>query len=308
MRMPKVVALSLVTPLAVVVHLAASSPQVDAKVGEVLAAARAALGGDTALAKVQTLSVSGATRRMMGEREIAGDVTIDFMLPDKMRRTDSFGIPGGPTMERVSVLNGGEVWDDSTNRGGGGFMMRMGGGPGGPGGPGGRELTEEEKQRMRDMQTRRMKAELARHELAFLMRTNAAITYAGVAEAEDGKADVLEIKPDSGTPMKMFIDQATHLPLMLTYEAPLPRMIVRGGPGQGQGQRPTPEEIEKMRAEPPQMATFEVRYSEYKKVDGVMLPHLIATSANGNVTEEWTVEKFKINPALKPESFVKKGS
>ena len=116
---------------------------------------------------------------MMGEREIAGDVTIDFMLPDKMRRTDSFGIPGGPTMERVSVLNGGEVWDDSTNRGGGGFMMRMGGGPGGPGGPGGRELTEEEKQRMRDMQTRRMKAELARHALAFLMRTNAAITYAG---------------------------------------------------------------------------------------------------------------------------------
>ena len=60
MRMPKVVALSLVTPLAVVVHLAASSPQVDAKVGEVLAAARAALGGDTALAKVQTLSVTRA--------------------------------------------------------------------------------------------------------------------------------------------------------------------------------------------------------------------------------------------------------
>ncbi len=127
MRMPRNVALALVAPLAIAAHLTASSPQVDAKVGEILAAAREALGGEAALAKVQTLSVTGATRRMMGDREIAGDVTLDFVLPDKMKRTDSFGIPGGPTMERVSVLNGTEVWDDSTNRGGGGFMMRMGG-------------------------------------------------------------------------------------------------------------------------------------------------------------------------------------
>ena len=307
MRMPRMIALALAAPLAVAVHLAASSPQVDARVAEILAAARQALGGEAALSKVQTLTVTGSTRRMMGDREINGDVTLDFILPDKMRRTDSFGIPGGPTMERVSVLNNGEVWDDSTNRGGGGFMMRMGpGGPGGQGGPGGppREPTEEERQRMRQAQAQRMKNEMARHSLAFLLRTDASVTYAGEAEAEDGKADVIEVKPLGGTAMKLFIDQATHLPLMVTYEGVLPRMIgMRPG-----GQRPTPEEIEKMRSEPPQTALFEVRYSEYKKVDGVLLPHLITTGANGNVTEEWTIDKFRVNPALKPESFVKKGS
>lgn len=298
------VALALVAPLAVAAHLTASSPQVDARAGEILAAARQALGGDAALAQVQTLSVTGATRRIMGEREVAGDVTIDVVLPDKMKRTDSFGIPGGPTMERVSVLNGTEVWDDSTNRGGGALMMRMGG-PGGPGGPGapGRAPTEEERTRMREAQARRMQAELARHALAFLLRSDATATYAGEAEAEDGKADVVAIRPLGGTAMKLFIDQATHTPLMISYEGTLPRMVVRGG-----GQRPTPEEIEKMRSEPPQTAVFEVRYSEYKKVDGILLPHLITTSANGNVTEEWTIDKFKVNPALKPESFVKKGS
>jgi hypothetical protein len=198
------------------------------------------------------------------------------------------------------------VWDDSTNRGGGGFMMRMGGpGGGGPGGPGapGREPTEEERQRMRDAQARRMKSEMARHTLAFLLRTDAPATYAGEAEADDGKADVIEVKPEGGTPMRLFIDKATHLPLMISYEGVLPRMFAASG-----GQRPTPEEIEKMRREPPQTAVFEVRYSEYKKIDGVLLPHLITTGANGNVTEEWTIEKFKLNPALKPESFVKKGS
>lgn len=306
MRMPRMIALALAAPLAVAAHLAASSPQVDARAGEILAAARQALGGEAALSKVQTLTVTGSTRRMMGDREINGDVTLDFILPDKMRRTDSFGIPGGPTMERVSVLNNGEVWDDSTNRGGGGFMMRMGpGGPGGQGGPGGppREPTEEERQRMREAQTQRMRNELARHELAFLLRSDAPATYKGEAEAEDGKADVIEFQPLGGTAMKLFLDQATHLPLMVSYEGVLPRMMFRAG-----GQRPTPEEIEKMRSEPPQTAVFEVRYSEYKKVDGVLLPHLVTTGANGKVTEEWTIDRFKLNPALKPESFVKKGS
>lgn len=300
MHTPRLIALALVAPLAVAAQLTAGSPQVDAKVTEILAAARQALGGEAALGKVQTLSVSGTTRRVFGEREMSGDSTVDFVLPDKMRRTDTFGIPGGPTMERVSVVNGNDVWDDSTNRGGGGFMMRMG--PGGPGGPG-REPTEEERQRMREMQARRMKAEMARHTLALLLRTDAPVTYAGLAEAEDGKADVLDIKAEGGVPLKIFIDQATHLPLMITYEAPLPRMVVAR-----QGQRPTPEEIEKMRSEPPQMATFEVRYSEYKEVDGIQFPHLISTGANGNVTEEWTIEKIKVNTSIKPESFVKKGS
>lgn len=296
-------AVALVAPLTIAVQLAATSPQVDDKVAQILTAAREALGGEAALSKVQTLSVAGSTRRIMGDREISGDVTIELLLPDKMKRTDSFGFAGGPTMERVAVLNGDEVWDDSTNRGGGGFMMRMG--PGGPGGgPGGpqRELTEEDKQRMREMQVRRMKADMGRYALGFLLRTDASITYAGVAEAEDGKADVLDITPLGGTPMKLFIDQATHLPLMLSYEGVLPRvMVARGAP-------PSQEEMEKMRREPPQTATFEVRYGEYKAVGGVLFPHVLTTGANGNVTEEWSIDKIKVNPSLKAESFSKKGS
>ena len=167
-----------------------------------------------------------------------------------------------------------------------------------------REPTEEERQRMRQAQAQRMKNEMARHALAFLLRTDAPVTYAGEAEAEDGKADVIEVKPLGGT-----ADEAVHRP----GNPPAADGQLRGraaahdGARPG-GQRPTPEEIEKMRSEPPQTAIFEVRYSEYKKVDGVLLPHLITTGANGNVTEEWTIEKFKVNPALKPESFVKKGS
>jgi hypothetical protein len=298
--------LFVLVPLVATVPLRAIAPQADVKAEEILKAARTALGGDDALAKVQSATVTGSSRRIMGEREFSSDVTLDLLLPDKFKRTEemSFG-QGGPSVTRVSAVNGTEVWDDGTNRGGGGFMMRMGG-PGGPGGgPGGagREPTEEERARFKQFQERRMKSERARYSLIWFLKSDAPVTYAGVAEAPDGKADVLEIKPEGAAPMKLFIDQESHKPLMLTYEGVLPRMIIRG-----QGQRPTPEEIEKMRNEPPQQVTYEVHFSEYKKVDGVLLPHLISQSVNGNVSEEFTIEKYKLNAPLKPADFAKKGS
>jgi hypothetical protein len=298
--------LFVLVPLVATVPLRAIAPQADAKAEEILKAARTALGGDDALAKVQSATVTGSSRRIMGEREFSSDVTLDLLLPDKFKRTEemSFG-QGGPSVTRVSAVNGTEVWDDGTNRGGGGFMMRMGG-PGGPGGgPGGagREPTEEERARFKQFQERRMKSERARYSLIWFLKSDAPVTYAGVAEAPDGKADVLEIKPEGAAPMKLFIDQESHKPLMLTYEGVLPRMIMRG-----QGQRPTPEEIEKMRNEPPQQVTYEVHFSEYKQVDGVLLPHLISQSVNGNVGEEFTIEKYKLNAPLKPADFAKKGS
>jgi len=291
---------------------AAAPAAPDPKAQDVIKQARAALGGEAALAKVQSLTVTGSSRRTFGEREVTADVTLDVLFPDKYKRTEDVGIQGGPSFTRVSAVNGGEVWDDSTNRGGGGFRFGGPGGPGGPGGQGGqgaqgaqggRQVTEEDRQRFRQMQERRMKGEFARYALILLLKTDAAVTYGGVAEAPDGKADVLDVKPADAPEMKLFVDQSSHKLLMLTYEGLMPRVAFNRN-----GQRPTPEEIEKMRNTPPQQVTFEVHFTDYKKVDGVLLPHTITQGTNGTVNEEFTIEKYKLNAPLKPEQFVKKGS
>jgi len=46
--------------------------------------------------------------------------------------------------------------------------------------------------------------------------------------------------------------------------------------------------------------------SDHKKVNGVMLPHTIRRSENGEVREEWTFKKFSVNPVFKPDTFAKK--
>ena len=221
-----------VMPLALAVHIgiAAHAAGAEDKAIEVIVAARSAIGGSK-LEGVKSISATGEYRRLMGEREINGETTIEIIVPDKIKRTEEMGIAGGPTMSRTVVLDGSDYWEDTTNRGGN--FMRFGG-PGRPGGPGGQGPSEADRERFRQMAQRRLQGELQRYLFVWLARTDAQMTYGGEAEAEDGKADVIDVKTGSGTPMRVFFDQETHLPLMLTYEGPQPRMMVRrsgGAPG-----------------------------------------------------------------------------
>jgi hypothetical protein len=74
----------------------------------------------------------------------------------------------------------------------------------------------------------------------------------------------------------------------------------RGGPPDHQKEAGEPM------PEPPPTVTFELRYEDYRAVDGVMLPHRLTQSVDGNATEEWTISRFKVNPAFKPGTFEKK--
>ena len=298
---------SLVMRVAAVAALwlgAATSPaHAQDQAARVLDAAREALGGQT-LASVRSLSLTGEFRRMFGERELNGEVTIDLEVPGRIKRVEEMGIPGGPAMVRTTALDGDQCFEDTTSRGGGGFMRFGGpGGPGAPGGPGG-QPSEADRERFRQMQQRRLTSELHRLLLAFLLQTDAPVTYVGTAQAEDGSADVLEILSPDTRPIRLYLDQQTHLPLMLTYEGVQPRMFTRQGrPG---GPPPDPEEMKRRMAEPPQQVTFEVRFSDYKRVNGVLLPHLVVQSTDGRPEEEWTISRVKVNPSFKADAFRKK--
>jgi hypothetical protein len=309
------------------------------RVATVIADAKKALGGDK-LAALKGLTAEGPFRRSMGGRDMEGVLTLTIVRPDKMMRLEELamgGMVGGPMIERTSVLAGTVAWDDMANRGGmgGGMQIRMmeGPGPGGPRGPGApAPMTEEQ---MNEARVRRARVQLHRYMAALVAEGPAAWTDAGIAESPDGKADILETKEETGRVLRLFIDQASHLPLMVQYQDPKPMVMINGGPG-GPGRGPggpggpggpppaaggagaaagarpqmTPEEVqarmEEMRKNPPALGTYAMHLGEYKKVDGVMLPHKIDISLDGQPNEEWTVEKYKVNPTIKPDVWEKK--
>ena len=307
------------------------------RVAGVLAEAKKALGGEDKVAAMKGLTAEGPFRRSMGGRDMEGVMTLTIARPDKMRRVEEIamgGMVGGPMIERTSVLAGNIAWDDMANRGGmgGGMQIVMrgpgdgAGGPGGPGGSGGTApLTEAQ---LNEARVRRARVQLHRWMAALVTEGPAPWTDAGIAESPDGKADILETKEETGRVLHLFIDQQTHLPLMVQYQDPKPMVMINGGPG-GPGRGPggpggpprgagagsgrprmTPEEmqkrVEEMRKNPPALGTYAMHLGEYKKVDGVMLPHKIDISLDGQPNEEWTVEKYKVNPTIKADTWEQK--
>ena len=305
------------------------------RVAEVLSAAKKALGGEDKLAAVKGLSAEGPFRRSMGPREMEGTVTLLIVRPDKFRRAEEMqmgGMVGGPSIERTSTLAGNNAWDDMQNRGamGGGVQMIIRDGPPpppppAPGAAPSAAPAPPTPEQLNQARVQRMKIQMQRYLAAMFAEGPQAWTDAGIAESPDGKADILEAKEESGRTIRLFIDQATHLPLMVQYQDPKPMVMINGGPGGpgrggpgapggaaagGPGRGPggmTPEELQKradeMRRQPPQMGTFAMHLSDYKKVDGIMLPTKIETSLDNEPNEEWTIEKYKINPNVKADTW-----
>lgn len=272
-----------------------------------LADARRALGGDERLGAVKTLDVRGDFKRLAGQTTIEGELQVRVEFPDRLRRDEDLSLPGGgPAIVRTEVLNGATVWDE-TSGGGGMFIGRFGGGGRGPGGMRGGDVqaggrAQMDPAQIEDAQRRARQAELARFALIWLLRTDGQAAWIGIAEAPDGKADVIEVTPAAGPAMRVFLDASSHMPLMVTWQGVAPQLMIagrRGGRGDGRGDAPA---AGRGRGE---AATLRLTLGEYKAVNGVQLPHLITRGANDMTVEEWTIDSYRVNPAFRADVFTK---
>ena len=276
----------------------------DSRAEEVLKQAREAIGGER-LQKIESLYINGQYRRAFGDRQMGGDREISIALPDKYLVEDSMN-PGGMSTSMVNTrgLNGERAWSGST--GGGGMIIRMGG-------PGGAQATPEQ---MEAAQRRMYQAEFSRYLLAMILMSPASMQvefkYAGESDVEDIPADVVDVTGPDRFSVRLFFDKKTHLPLLLSYRGPKPRMLTMTRQG---GER-NPDDIKKAREEAekkmlaegaprPEEVDFFIRLSDHKKVDGVMLPHKFTFLTESEVSEEFEISKYQVNPQFKADKFQK---
>ena len=269
----------------------------DTKAEQLMAQARASLGGEKNLNKVQGLTATGTYQRTMPDRQLSGEVTIDLQLPDRMLRTESMSPMGDTTIVTEQGLNGEKLLrNQRTMNAPPGMVIRMGPPPTG----------DAEAQAVRNA-----RADLARIVVAFLLTSPAALplefAYGGEAESDEGKADVVEAKGAGTFAARIFLDQKSHRPLMLTYRGVAPRVMIQTQqgppPAGGHGQRGEPAHDATPAMPPPQVVDITLYLDDYKSVDGVMLPHHMTRSVDGKPTEETTFKTIRINPAFKPDTF-----
>jgi len=296
----------------------------------ILAASRKAIG-DKKLDSLKTFSVQAGLQRNVSNMQFNAEVELVLDLPDKYLRQET---PLGSGM----VMSGGGLSGFSGDRTlqklsagsmpGGGMMIRMGG-MGAPAASG-EKPTPEQMEQMTKSLVRSSQGEASRFMLGWFAMahpaSNAEYTYAGEAESPDGKAYVIDVKNEANFTARLFIDQQTSLPLMVTYKAPQPRVlgagpgvqVAAGGGGhvvrQNAGPEPTEEERKKMREaaekqiqelqkQPPVLADYVIYFEDWRDAEGVKFPFKMRRATDGTTTEEWTVNKIKVNPKVDPRRF-----
>ena len=284
--------------------LFASVTFADSRAEELLKQARAAIGGEEQLQKIQGLQVQGQYRRVFGERQMGGDREISISMPNKYLVEDAMSTGGHSTaMINTRGLNGERAWSGSS--GGGGMVFRIG-----PGGP--NASPEQLEAGLR----RVFSAEFSRYLLAMILTPPPSLSveykYAGESDVEDVPADVIDVTAADNFSLRIFFDKKSHLPLLLSYRGPKPRVMTMSRPASNA----KPEDIKKAREEAekkmqteappvPEEVDFYIRLTDHKKVDGVMLPHRFTFLTENEVAEEFEISKYQLNPQFKADRFEK---
>jgi hypothetical protein len=265
----------------------------------VLTAARAALGGEAKLSAVRTFIANGRTRQVRGENLVPIEFEIQVELPDKYSRYDEFPAQdAGPT-------TAGFVGDALV------LIPRPLPPPVKPGAPPPPAAQQEAALRARLMAAKQDFARLMLGMFAAPFDSfPLTFAYVGMAEAPQGKADVLEVKGPANFAARLFIHTDTHLPILVSWQAPggPNRGGPPGAPGAGppRGAPPAPGAGAPSGA-PTNAAPAPVEqrlfFADYRDVDGLKLPFRLRRAAGADTTEETTFDRFRINAKLDPRRF-----
>ncbi|HEX4951425.1 MAG TPA: hypothetical protein VFZ34_32505 [Blastocatellia bacterium] len=294
----------------VLLTITAGAQTPEAKAAQILQQARAAIGTETQLKALKSLSVSITSRRTIGGINLERDLEYDILLPDKVRRRES-----RQPFTTITVLQDENAVTYSVPNpiNAGGDLLR-------------------ENSSAPQAQARR-RADFARMLLGLLLTTpfseRVEYTYAGEHKEPDGTAEMIDVKGPEGFAARLYIEQQTHRFLALSYRDKQLSHAVRamarltGNASQRASQdnkKLTPEqqaqrqverwaELEKRRrqfeealAQAPEVE-YRWVFSDHKAVKGLTLPHRLTRTEAGQEYEEWEVNAFKLNPKLSEDIF-----
>jgi hypothetical protein len=275
----------------------------EAKATALLARLRQAIGGEAKLSSLKGLSLQADMRRVLpGEGsepgpEMSGEVTLDFADAKRYLFIDSFSpMAGMPPISIGTAINGDDQWTGPVSAPMAGVMLRTEG--------------SNDPGRLRT----RIEKDMTRLSIALLAGSNVpgvAFTYGGVAESPEGRAEVLDVTGPGGFKGKLFLDEKTARPMMLSYfEIPRRMAMRRGGPG-----APPPQSAGGGHGDPnapaaaaaaPELKEAQMFLSDYKTEDGISFPRSVTIKVQDGPTEEWTVQKIKLNPVFGADHFKKR--
>jgi hypothetical protein len=255
-------------------RLVAQSDRTADRTAAVLAETRAALGGEARIAGVRTLVATGRIRQVRGDNLVPLEFELQAELPDKYSRYDEAPAQdSGPT---TIGFNGNalvQIPPASPPTG------RAAGPPPSP----------EDQAALAQQRVAALKEDFARLMLGMFATAFGGVpltfTYIGQAESPQGRADVVNAMGSGNFAARLFIDAASHLPLMVSWQAPPP--AARGaGPPSGTS-----------------MVEHRMFFADHRDVEGLRVPFRIRRAVGPDTIEEASFDRIRINGKVDPRRF-----
>lgn len=326
----------------------------DEKALAILQRARLAIGGETEINNVRSMTIIGKTTKQFAfdgiERTEQGDVEINFELPGKMSKSLRFGSPegGDKIVERnVNVIVAGKgdgqkvQWTSEDGNAVKRVVIKKKDGTE-------EVVTEDVKPmilRTGDVEKSTVTTEdgktlvivkadkpvdgvnengrkvvvsenkvgpMGEHPLELFKTTLALLltapqgldvsyAYAGEGNVDGATCDVIDATVGEGK-LKLFIDRATSLPRMLSFQGHKPMVMVFRKSSDGAPNKEDMKIFERRTAEP-EMTEIQIKYSDYRTVGGLQLPFKWTQTIAGAADESTDITSYEVNPANIGEKF-----
>ena len=280
---------------ALVTGLAASAQSPDA--ASLVAAMRAALGGDAAIAAVRAFSVTGTESRSLGGHSATASVELYAELPDKFVKVRRIATPfGGDNVDTAGFNGDARVWRQISNL---------------PYPPNPYDATPALRAEGDRKAVLAGKQEFARLAVA-LIGLAAVYPVAAAPEGQqtlDGRSvDVVRLTAPDGYVARLFVDATTHLPSMISWMG-IPHIVmsvtstatVRGGQVVDRTPAQLPPTGDPAAGRP--LVERRLYFSDFKSEDGLNWPRRLKEVVDGEVITETRLGKYKINPKIDPKRF-----
>lgn len=322
------------TGLGGLLEKAAANLKSDERALEVIRRARQAIGGDANINNVRSMTITGKVTKTFdtegAARTDSGDAEISFELPNRMskmikigngdgekivdkkvdvivmRKGDGddvqFKTDSGDVMKKVIVKKADGSTEEIKSDDKQPIIVKKGDGDMISKSADGKTATIDKKivRRSSDGEFPRSN-ELFRTTFSLLLTApeglSASFSYVGEESVDGALCNVIAAN-DGGSTFKLYVDKQTNLPRMMSYQAPRPLLVkmTKDAPD-------TDVKVFSAKLDAPEMADFQVKFSDFRTVGGLQLPHRWTQTVGGKADETIDITGYEINPANIADKF-----
>lgn len=310
----------------------------DERALTIIAQTRQAIGGDAAIKNIRSMTITGNAAQTLtidgAARTEQGNLEINFQMPNQFSKMLKIGNgANGETIHsetKVFLMNkdgdAATPMPDGSETGKKIVIVKDGDGKLISGDI---EQNEDRGKKIirRDVTVdanRFRQNELFRTTFALLLSapegTDASYTFAGESVVDGSNCDVV-LAESGGSSFKLYIDQSSHLPVMMAYQSALPiilkfnkdlkpgedgkvkNVVISKDGSQSELNNQQVRVFTRKLDAPEATAEYQVKFSDYRTAGGVQLPYKWTQTANGQPDQTVDVSNYEINPTNIADKF-----